>query len=91
MNIDRAVLALAGTLTLVSAALAALLSPWWLLLAGFVGANQLQASLTGWCPAAILLGRLGVPVGCAFGRPAGTPADQEGTEVPALRLQRGLD
>ena len=66
MNIDRAVLALAGTLTLLSAVLAAVFSPWWLLLAGFVGANQLQASLTGFCPAALILGRLGVPTGCAF-------------------------
>lgn len=66
MNIDRAVLALAGTLTLLSVALAFALSPWWLLLAGFVGANQLQASLTGWCPAAIVLRRLGMPNGCAF-------------------------
>ena len=66
MNIDRAVLALAGTLTLLSVTLAVTLSPWWLLLAGFVGANQLQASLTRWCPAANMLGRLGVPTGCAF-------------------------
>lgn len=66
MNIDRAVLALAGTLTLVSVVLATLLSPWWLLLAAFVGANQLQASITGFCPAAMILGRFGVPTGCAF-------------------------
>jgi len=66
MTIDRAVLTLAGTLTLVSVVLAALLSPWWLLLAAFVGANQLQASLTGWCPAAIMLKKAGVQPGCAF-------------------------
>jgi hypothetical protein len=66
MNIDRAVFALAGTLTLLSAVLAAVVSPWWLLLAGFVGANQLQASFTGFCPAALILGRLGVSSGCAF-------------------------
>ena len=66
MNIDRAVFALAGTLTLLSAALAAVVSPWWLLLAGFVGANQLQASITGFCPAALILGRFGIPSGCAF-------------------------
>lgn len=66
MNLDRAILALAGTLTLLSALLAVALSPWWLLLTGFVGANQLQASLTGWCPAARVLLRLGVPAGCAL-------------------------
>jgi hypothetical protein len=66
MNVDRAVLALAGTMTLLAVVLTALVSPWWLLLAGFVGLNQLQASLTGFCPAALILARLGVPPGCAF-------------------------
>jgi len=66
MNLDRAILALAGTLTLAGVALAALVSPWWLLLAGFVGLNQLQASITGICPAASILRRLGLPAGCAF-------------------------
>lgn len=66
MNVDRAVLAMAGTMTLLAVALTALVSPWWLLLAAFVGLNQLQASLTGWCPAARLFGRLGLPTGCAF-------------------------
>lgn len=66
MNIDRAVLALAGTLTLLSAVLAAQVSPWWLLLTAFVGANQLQASITRFCPAATMLQRVGAPTGCAF-------------------------
>jgi len=66
MNLDRAILSLAGTLTLVGVALAVLVSPWWLLLAGFVGLNQLQASITGICPAASILRRLGIPAGCAF-------------------------
>ncbi|WP_370190267.1 YgaP-like transmembrane domain [Aeromicrobium sp.] len=58
MNIDQAVMALAGTLVL--------LSPWWLLLPAFVGANLLQASITGLCPAAVALRRLGVSAGCAL-------------------------
>lgn len=66
LNVDRAVLALAGTLTLLGVLLAVLVSPWFLLLAGFVGLNQLQASLTRLCPAAAILRRLGVPNGCAF-------------------------
>jgi len=66
MNLDRAILALAGTLTLLSALLAVASSPWWLLLTAFVGANQLQASLTGWCPAAWVLRRFGLPAGCAL-------------------------
>lgn len=66
MNIDRAVFALAGTLVLVSVALATLVSTWWLLLAAFVGFNLLQSSITGLCPAAVILRRFGVKSGCAF-------------------------
>lgn len=66
MNLDRAVLALAGTFTLVSALLAALVSPWWLLLTAFVGLNLLQSSVTGFCPAAAVFRRLGLSSGCAF-------------------------
>ncbi|WP_330178617.1 DUF2892 domain-containing protein [Nocardia sp. NBC_01503] len=66
MNIDRAVLAVAGTVTLLGIVLAFAVSPWFVLLAAFAGVNQLQASVTGFCPAAILLRRLGVPRGCAF-------------------------
>ena len=66
MNLDRAVLALAGTIVLTSALLAALVSPWWLLLAAFVGLNLLQSSVTGFCPAALVLRRLGLREGCAF-------------------------
>lgn len=76
MNVDRLVLALAGSLVLVSAALAALVSPWWLLLTAFVGANLLQSSVTGFCPAALVLRRLGVPAGCAF-----QPRSQDGQPV----------
>lgn len=66
MNLDRAVLAFAGVMVLLSAALAYYVSPWWLLLTAFVGLNLLQASVTGFCPAAIVFGKLGVKSGCAF-------------------------
>ncbi len=66
MNLDRAVLALAGTMTLVSALLAALVSPWWLLLTAFVGLNLLQSSVTGFCPAAMVFRPAGLSSGCAF-------------------------
>lgn len=69
MNLDRAVLLIAGTMTLLSALLVALLSPWWLLLTAFVGLNLVQSSITGFCPAAVILGRLGLTSGCAFGPP----------------------
>lgn len=66
MNIDRAVFALAGSMVLLGSLLAMLVSFWWLALDVFVGANLLQSSITGFCPAATVLARLGVPVGCAF-------------------------
>ena len=66
MNIDRIVLAFAGTLVLTSLALAYLVSPWWGLLAAFAGANLLQASLTGFCPLAFILHKVGVKPGPAF-------------------------
>lgn len=66
MNLDRAVLAFAGVMVLLSAALTYFVSPWWLLLTAFVGLNLAQASVTGFCPAAIVFGKLGVKSGCAF-------------------------
>ncbi|MFO1014329.1 MAG: DUF2892 domain-containing protein [Caulobacteraceae bacterium] len=66
MNIDRVVFLFAGAMVLVSLALAHFFSPWWLLLAAFVGANMFQASLTGWCPLAMILKKLGVKTGEAF-------------------------
>ena len=66
MNVDRAVLAFAGVMVLSSAVLTHFVSPWWLLLTGFVGLNLLQASVTGFCPAAMVFGKLGIQSGCAF-------------------------
>lgn len=74
MNVDRAVLALAGTIILISVALASLVSTWWLLLTTFVGLNLLQSSVTGFCPAARILTKLGLASGCALNpnSPAGS-------------------
>lgn len=66
MNIDRAVMLLAGTMVLIGTVLTALASPWWLLLPAFVGLNLVQSSVTGFCPAAVVLGKLGLTSGCAF-------------------------
>ncbi len=66
MSIDRAVMAFAGLLILVSLALSQWHSPYWLLLTAFVGANLLQASFTGFCPAAMIFKRLGLRPGEAF-------------------------
>ncbi|HVZ54847.1 MAG TPA: DUF2892 domain-containing protein [Pseudolabrys sp.] len=70
MNIDRAVLILAGSMVLVSVVLGWLVSPYWLLLTAFVGLNMLQAAFTGFCPAATIFAKLGLKSGCAFAAPA---------------------
>lgn len=66
MNIDRWVLRFAGTVVLASLLLAHFVSPAWLWLTAFVGANLLQSSFTGFCPLALVLRRFGLKPGCAF-------------------------
>jgi hypothetical protein len=57
---------MAGTVTLISALLAALVSPWFLLLTAFVGVNQwLYVTLRG-CPASIVLHRVGIRPQCRW-------------------------
>jgi hypothetical protein len=55
--LERVLFALAGTMTLLSALLAASVSPWFLLLTAFVGVNQWLYVSVGKCPASIVLGR----------------------------------
>ena len=55
--LERVLFALAGTVTLISALLAAMVSTWFVLLTAFVGVNQWLYVLVGNCPASILLRR----------------------------------
>ena len=66
MNLDRAVFAFAGVMTLLSVALTQFVSPWFFLFTVFIGLNLLQAAFTGFCPAAIVFKKLGLSSGCAF-------------------------
>ncbi len=66
MNIDRAVIAFAACMVLLSAVLVWLYGPVWLLLTAFVGLNMLQSSFTGFCPAAKIFKALGSKPGQAF-------------------------
>ena len=66
MNVDRAVLSFAGFVVLLGLALGWLVSPYWLLLTAFAGLNMVQASITGFCPAAMVFKKLGVRSGSAF-------------------------
>ena len=56
--LERVLFALAGTVTLASALLAATVSPWFLLLTAFVGINQWLYVTVGACPASLVLHRL---------------------------------
>jgi len=56
--LERALFALAGSMTLLSVTLALLVSPWFLALTAFVGLNQWLYVLAGACPASLVLERL---------------------------------
>jgi hypothetical protein len=58
LSLHRVLFALAGTMTLLSAALAAFVSPWFLLLAVFVGVNQWLYVSVRACPASLVLSRV---------------------------------
>lgn len=60
MKMENAIRILAGTMVLISIALSHWVSPWWLLLGVFVGFNLIQSALTGFCPAEVILAKLGV-------------------------------
>jgi hypothetical protein len=66
MSVDRAVLAFAGAMILLSVALSQLHNVNWLWFTAFVGANLLQSAFTGFCPLARILKGLGLRPGAAF-------------------------
>jgi hypothetical protein len=66
MTLDRAVLAFAGSVLLVSLLLTTFVSPYFVWLSAFVGFNLIQSAFTGFCPAAIVFRKLGVKPGNAF-------------------------
>ena len=66
MSLDRAVMMFAGFMVLISLALTHWAHPAWVWLTVFVGLNLLQASITGFCPAAMVFRRLGLRPGTAF-------------------------
>ena len=63
MTLENAIRILAGTMVLISLALAHWVDPRWMLLAAFVGVNLIQSAFTGFCPAEIVLKKLGVGKG----------------------------
>jgi hypothetical protein len=66
MTIDRAVLAFAGIMALVSLALTAWVSPLFVWFTVFIGLNLFQSAFTGFCPAATFFKKIGIKSGAAF-------------------------
>lgn len=64
--LERILFAMAGTVTLISALLAALVSPWFLLLTALAGVNQWAYVLVRACPASIVLKRFGKSPQCRW-------------------------
>jgi hypothetical protein len=63
--LERILFLMAGTMAALSALLAAFVSPWFLLLTGFVAANQLAFVAFGNCPSSFVLRRyFGVKDAC---------------------------
>lgn len=60
MSLDRAIMAFAGVMILISVALTQLVSPWWWILTAFIGLNLFQSAFTGFCPAGMVMRRLGI-------------------------------
>ena len=71
MSLDQMINAMAGFFILLSLGLGVEASPifhnvYWLWFTAFVGANLLQSSFTGFCPAAMIFKKLGAKPGAAF-------------------------
>ena len=64
--LERVLFALAGTMTLLSVVLAVTVSPWFLVLTGFVGVSEWMFVSAGKCPASVVLERfVGIRKGCS--------------------------
>ena len=60
MSLERAVSAFAGFMVLVSVALTWFVHPYFVWLTVFVGVNLFQQSFTGFCPAAMVMRKMGL-------------------------------
>ena len=75
MTVERALRGMAGFFVLISVGLGHWHSPYWLLFTAFVGLNLLQSCFSDWCPAMVVLKRLGLRPGCAAGSGPTAPAE----------------
>lgn len=66
MTLDRSVMLFAGVMVILSVVLTAFVSSHFIWFTLFIGANLIQSSFTGFCPAAMAFKALGIREGCAF-------------------------
>ena len=60
LSVERGLTAFAGFMVLLSVALTYFVHPYFVLLTIFVGANLFQQSFTGFCPASMVMRKLGM-------------------------------
>ena len=60
MSLERSTMAFAGFMVLLSLALTYFVHPYFVWFTVFVGANLFQSAFTGFCPAAMLMHKMGV-------------------------------
>lgn len=65
MTLHNPLFAFAGIMILVSVALTVWVSPLFVWMTVFIGANMLQSAFTGFCPASKILTRLGFKPTCS--------------------------
>lgn len=60
LSLERAIMAFAGVMILISIVLTQFVSPWFWLMTAFIGFNLFQSAFTGFCPAGMVMKRLGI-------------------------------
>jgi len=68
MTVERGILLVVGSLTILTVLLAVYHSPGWLWITALLGAHLIQASFTGYCPVVRTLQKLGLPNKAGFAR-----------------------
>ena len=60
MSVERSIFAFAGFMVMLSLLLTTFVHPNFIWLTAFVGANLFQSAFTGFCPAAMLMKKMGI-------------------------------
>lgn len=72
MTIENGIRVLAGTMVLAGVVMARVVHENWILLSAFVGVNLIQSAFTGFCPATVVLRKLGFTEGGCGTTPGGS-------------------